>query len=121
MTVRATARYSRASYCHCGATFRMTHAIATFWLRVLSLPRLLAGITRSSRTATSRRPVTANSRVMMTMAIHADTSPTSMRQSSAPVTSSLSARGSRNAPATVTSPRERASQPSSESVAAATT
>jgi hypothetical protein len=56
---------------------------------------------------------------MMIIAAHAPIEPSWTRQTSAALTSSLSASGSRNAPATVTSPRERASQPSSESVAAA--
>ena len=64
--------------------------------------------------------MTANSRAMMMIATQAATSPVSTSETSTALIRSLSASGSRKAPATVTSPRERASQPSIESVAQAT-
>ncbi len=99
----------------------MISARATFWLRALALPKRPAEMITFSAAATRRRPVTANSRAMITIATHAATAPVSTSDTSTAEISSLSARGSRKAPATVTMPRERASQPSSESVAHAST
>ncbi len=99
----------------------MITARATFWLKAFALPNRPADMITSSAAATSRSPVTANSRAMMTIAAHAATSPVSTRHTSTAEMRSLSARGSRNAPITVTMPRDRASHPSIESVRQAST
>ena len=91
----------------------------TFCENALSLPSCDAPITSSSPAATSRRPVTANSRATMMSTTHALTRPSSTSAVSAPTTSSLSASGSRNVPPTLVQSRRRARKPSSESVDAA--
>ena len=86
----------------------MNMMIATIWSTVLTLPYHDAAMTVPSAEATMRRPLTMNSREMMTNAIHAGRTSSSTSASSAAVTSSLSASGSRNLPNVVTSLRERA-------------
>ena len=80
----------------------------TFCENALSLPSCEAPITRESPIATSRSPVTANSRATITSTTHALTRPCSTSAISAPMTSSLSASGSRNTPPTLVQPRRRA-------------
>ena len=66
--------------------------------------------------ASWRRPVTANSRAMITIATHALTRSSETRLTSAAVTSSLSASGSISLPNVVTLFWRRAIQPSRASV-----
>ena len=86
----------------------MNTTIATIWSDGLDLavPRRRDDLALAE--ATMRRPETMNSRVMMTIAIHAGRLASSTSASSAAVTSSLSASGSMNLPNVVTSLRERA-------------
>ncbi len=65
---------------------------------VLILPLHAAAITTPFSTAISRRPVTANSRAMMTMAAQLGICPQATKISTAANTSSLSASGSMNLP-----------------------
>ncbi len=89
-------------------SFTMNITIATIWTTVLTLPYHEAAMTVPSADATIRRPLTMNSREMMTNAIHAGSTSSSTSASSAAVTSSLSASGSMNLPKVVISLRERA-------------
>ena len=76
----------------------------------------VAAITIPSLIAMVRSPVTMNSRAMITITTHAATRPRWTSITSAAITMSLSASGSRNFPITVTSPFFRAIQPSRKSV-----
>ena len=53
----------------------MNASSAMFWLTVLALPSRPAGMISRSLTATSRSPVTANSRVIMIIAAQAPIDP----------------------------------------------
>src|SRR5680860_1793006 len=75
--------------------------MATIWLAVFAFPHLLAGMITFSAAATMRRPDTANSLAIITIATHADTLPRSTKATSAAEIRSLSAKGSRNVPSTV--------------------
>ncbi len=86
------------------------------WAVALILPHI-DGRTRPPVTATiPRSPITAISRKMMTNAAHTDTRSMAISPSSAPVTSSLSAVVSRNAPSTDSCFQRRARYPSKKSV-----
>ncbi len=87
--------------------------------RVLSLPPRLAGIT-PCRMTKNRSSVTPISRTSTTTVTHQGSSPRSDRPISAAPISALSAIGSAILPKSVTSPRRRASSPSTRSVTAAT-
>ena len=95
--------------------------IPTYWDTVLSLPKEDAGTTTPMDRATPRRPVTASSRPMITMATHARTMSTCTRATRAAATRSLSATGSSRVPKRVTWLRRRAMKPSSQSVSEAAT
>src|SRR3954454_18628906 len=86
------------------------------WATVLSLPQMLAGMTSPCSIASWRRPVTANSRAMMTIATQAETRLSDTSDTSAAVTRSLSASGSISLPKVETLFWRRAIQPSSASV-----
>ena len=70
--------------------------------KVLTLPLQPAAMTRPLPTATSLRPVTANSRVRTIITAQAGIRPHSTKMSIQAVTRSLSARGSRNFPKSLT-------------------
>ena len=90
------------------------------WRAVLYFPSCPAAMTIPSLMAMVRRPVTMNSRAMIAMTTHACTRPRCTSITSAAITISLSASGSRNFPITVTRFRRRATQPSRKSVALVT-
>ena len=69
---------------------------------VLNFPHQLAAITIPLSEAIRRKPLIANSRLMIIMTIHAGSLPSSTRQIIAALTSSLSASGSINFPKFVT-------------------
>ena len=69
---------------------------------VFILPDQAAAMTLPPSTATRRRPVTASSRAMTIMAAQAGKRPVSTYTNMTEMTSSLSARGSRNLPKFVT-------------------
>ena len=77
--------------------------MATICRAVLTLPKLLAGMTTPSTAATILRPDTANSLPTIKMAVQDDTRPISTRVNNAAATNSLSAKGSINWPKRVTS------------------
>ena len=77
-------------------------AIATICQTVLCLPHLPAEIISPLLAASRRRPVTRNSREMMTTAIHAGTSLSSTKLTKAAQTSTLSVSGSISRPNDVT-------------------
>src|SRR4051794_41016430 len=97
----------------------MTARIAATWVTVFTFPSGLAGITTPCCPAATRRPLTANSRAMITIATHAATRCRLTSVISAAAISSLSAIGSITFPNVVMSLRERAMYPSSPSVSAA--
>ena len=82
--------------------------IAATCSAVFTLPSQLAEITTPCSAATDRRPVTASSRAMITIAIQACSRSSETSETSAAMTSSLSASGSISLPKVVTSPRRRA-------------
>ena len=94
--------------------------MATTWKAVLCFPSCPAAMTIPSLIAMVRSPVTMNSRAMTTMATQAATRPRCTSITSAAITMSLSASGSRNLPITVTRFLRRASHPSRKSVAPVT-
>ena len=67
---------------------------AATWVIVFTLPSALAGITTPWAAAATRRPLTANSRAMITIAAQAATRPRLTSEISAAAISSLSAIGS---------------------------
>ena len=75
---------------------------------VFTLPSQLAAITMPRSAAIARRPVTAISRAMITIATQASRRSSETSETSAAVTRSLSASGSISLPKVVTAPRERA-------------
>ncbi len=81
---------------------------AATWSAVFSFPSQLAAITTPWSAATVRRPVTANSRAMITIATHAASRPSETSETSAAMISTLSASGSISFPNVVTSWRRRA-------------
>src|SRR3954447_16169349 len=97
------------------STVISTSTIAT-WKTVFSFPHRLAGMTSPCSIASWRRPVTANSRAMITIATQADTRLSETSDTSAAVTSSLSASGSISLPNVETLFWRRAIQPSRASV-----
>src|SRR3954465_7454533 len=98
----------------------MSRKIVATWKAVLTLPHRLALMTTPCAPAATRDIVTASSRAMMTIATHAASRSSETSATSAAMTSSLSAIGSMSLPNVDTFPRERASQPSTQSVAEAT-
>ena len=92
----------------------------TMVLAVFTLPDQPAAITRPLSLAIIRRPLTANSRTRTISSAQAGIWPISTNQSSAAVTSILSARGSANLPKSVTKLYFLAIFPSSRSVKLAT-
>ena len=82
--------------------------IAATWRIVFTFPIQLAWITTPCSAATIRRPVTANSRAMITIAIHAASRSSETSAISEAAISSLSAIGSISFPNVVMAPRERA-------------
>src|SRR3954447_17869563 len=86
---------------------------------VLTLPSGLAGITTPCCPAATRRPLTANSRAMITIAAHGATRSSDTSVISAAAISSLSAIGSMTFPNVVIERRDRAMYPSRPSVMAA--
>src|SRR5665647_1409427 len=95
-----------SGFSHLGS--RMSAATANICVAVLALPHLLAEMTTFWMATTIRRPDTANSRAITTIATQADRRLSPTRDTRAAVTSSLSASGSRNAPITVVCCRRRA-------------
>ena len=87
---------------------RMKANTATTWITVLAFPQELADITWFLAAAIILRPDTANSRAMITIAIQADSLSRLTNEISAAAIRSLSAKGSRNAPMTVTERCRRA-------------
>ena len=83
-------------------------------MRVLN--KVEAAMTSPLLAATMRTPLTMNSRAMMIMTGQLGSEPSSTKTSSAATTRTLSASGSMNLPKSVTSLRERAKYPSSQSV-----
>ena len=73
----------------------------TTWKMVFCFPSCPAAMTIPSLMAMVRSPVTMNSRAMMTMTTQAATRPRWTSITSAAMTMSLSASGSRNLPMTV--------------------
>ncbi len=94
---------------------------------VLCLPSRSALRTTCCSRATNRKPVTRNSREIISNTIQAGTRAApkplsiSTKQINAAATSTLSASGSRRAPNVVSHPRVRANHPSSQSVKLAIT
>ena len=82
--------------------------IAATCSAVFTFPSQLAEITTPCSTATARNPVTASSRAMITIAIHACSRSSATSETSAATISSLSASGSISFPNVVTSSRRRA-------------
>src|SRR5690625_7951810 len=72
--------------------------IAKIWVTVFNFPILLAANTIPSPAATNLSPVTANSRLIIIITIHAGASPISTSKINAAETSNLSAKGSKNFP-----------------------
>src|SRR5215469_2077849 len=99
---------------------RMYRQIAATCSSVFSLPPWLAAITPRLIT-TNRSTVTPTSRIRISAVTHQGSSPSADRLISAAPVSALSAIGSAILPKSVTSPRLRASRPSSRSVTDATT
>ena len=85
-------------------------------LAVLTLPLQAAAITLPLGAATRRRPVTANSRVRTIISAQAGNRPHSVNMVMTAMVSSLSARGSRNLPKSVTWLQRRAIWPSRKSL-----
>src|SRR5258708_354535 len=102
----------RTGYGRC----RINSVTAAIWVTVLVLPRGAAAITRPWLAPTDRRMVISSSREKITTTTHAATNPSWTRTIKTERTSSLSARGSRNLPRSLTMPRRRAIWPSSVSV-----
>ena len=99
----------------------MISTIMMFWVSILDFPQGVELTTTPCAAATERIPVMRNSRAAMTTTTHDGSSDCPARITSTVITSSLSARGSRNLPSSVTRLRLRAIRPSSVSVAAAVT
>ena len=93
--------------------------MAMIWHTVLTLPHMFAAITVPFEAATRRTEVTVNSRKMMIISGTALQSPNLTKQTSADITSILSARGSANLPKSVIRLSLRAILPSKASVIAA--
>src|SRR5512140_2219198 len=94
----------------------MRKVIAATWNAVFDFPSWPASMTIPSLIAMVRSPVTMNSRAITTMTTQAATRPRWTSITSAAITMSLSASGSRNFPITVTRPVLRATHPSRKSV-----
>jgi hypothetical protein len=75
--------------------------IAAICNPVFAFPSQLAEITTPRSAATERRPVTANSRAMITIATHAESRSSETSETRAAVTRSLSASGSISLPKVV--------------------
>src|SRR4051812_45608347 len=97
----------------------MSRKIIATCRHVLILPQRLAAMTTPAAPAATRDIVTASSRAMITIATHAASRSSDTSDTSAAMTSSLSAIGSMSLPNVVTLPLERASRPSTQSVAEA--
>ena len=102
-------------------SFTTNSTMAIIWNTVLNLPYHEAAITSPLLAATMRTPLTMNSRATIISTGQLGSDPSSISTSSAATTSTLSAKGSMNLPKSVTSPRERARYPSSQSVHEITT
>jgi hypothetical protein len=91
----------------------------TNWSAVFHLPVSTTWIISPSLDAIARRPVIDSSRDSSSTTNQPGIRPSSAPMTSVAMTMSLSAKGSRSLPMRLSWPRRRASQPSSQSVAAA--
>src|SRR5262245_65077104 len=93
-TLTATAAYSSRSTASGVGSKAIAKKIAATWTTVLALPDQLAAITTPWPVAAIRVAVTANSRAMITIEIHAATRSSETSAMSEATISSLSATGS---------------------------